>query len=151
MEERTDKLALAAIYQSIPEDILLSLAEKKSAKEAWDAIRTVCLGADKVKKARAQTLKGEFESLSMKETEPLDDFYMKLNSLVTNSRALGVEETYVVEKLLRAVPLRFRQIASTIEQFGDLETMSVEEVIGSLRLIKREHGDKSRTMMASCC
>lgn len=57
-------------------------------------------------KERAQTLKGEFESLNMKETEPLDEFYMKLNGLVTNIRALGekVEETYVVKKLLRAVP-----------------------------------------------
>lgn len=34
VEERTDKLALAAIYQSIPEDVLMSLAEKKSTKEA---------------------------------------------------------------------------------------------------------------------
>lgn len=33
-------------------------------------------------------MKGEFESLNMKETEQIDDFYMKLNGLVTNIRAL---------------------------------------------------------------
>ncbi|KAK1378600.1 DUF4219 domain-containing protein [Heracleum sosnowskyi] len=134
VEERTDKLVLAAIYQGIPKDPL-SLAENKSAKEAWDAIKAVCLGPDKVKKARAQTLKGEFESLNMKETEQLDELYMKLNGLVTNIRALGekVEETYVVKKMLRAIPSKFLQIASTIEQFGNLEIMSVEEVIGSLK------------------
>lgn len=38
-----------------------------------------------------------------------------------------------MKKLLRAVPAKFLQIASTIEQFGNLETMSVEETIGSLR------------------
>lgn len=32
IEDRTDKIALAMIYQEIPEDILLSLAEKKTAK-----------------------------------------------------------------------------------------------------------------------
>lgn len=135
VEEKKDKMALAAIYQGIPEDMLLSLAEKKTAKEAWEAIKTVCLGADKVKKARAQTLKCEFEIMNMKETESLDEFYMKLNGLVTNIRALGekVEETYVVKKLLRAVPTKFLQIASAIEQFGNLEEMSVEEVIGSLK------------------
>lgn len=65
----------------------------------------------------------------------LDDFYMKLNGLVTNIRALGEEmkESYVVKKLLRAVPVRFLQITSTMEQFSDLETMTVEEAMGSLK------------------
>lgn len=34
IEDRTYKIALATIYQGIPEDILLSLAEKKMVKEA---------------------------------------------------------------------------------------------------------------------
>ncbi|XP_074326821.1 uncharacterized protein LOC141664765 [Apium graveolens] len=95
----------------------------------------MCLGAERVKKAKVQTLKADFESLKMKNGEPLDDFYLKLNGLVANIRALGesVEESYVVKKLLRAVPAKFLQIASTIEQFGDLDTISVEEAIGSLK------------------
>lgn len=135
IEERTDKIALAAIYQGIPEEILLSVAEKKTAKETWEAVKTMCLGADRVKTARIQTLKAEFEALSMKEAEPLDEFCLKLNGLVTNMRALGgeIKEAYVVKKLLRAVPSKFLQIASTIEQFGDLEKMSIEETIGSLK------------------
>lgn len=45
----------------------------------------------------------------MKETEQLEDFYMKLNNLVSNIRALGekMDEVYVVKKLLRAVPTKF--------------------------------------------
>ncbi|KAL8112465.1 hypothetical protein AgCh_019970 [Apium graveolens] len=71
----------------------------------------------------------------MKDTEAFADFNMKLNVLVTTIRSLGAEikEDYVVKKLLRAVPNKFLQIASTIEQFGDLETMSVEETVGSLK------------------
>lgn len=109
IEERTDKVALAVIYQSIPEDVLLSVAEKKTTKEAWDAIKTMCLGADQVKKAKIQTLKAEFESMTMRETKQIDDFCMKLNGLVTKIRALGEEvaESYVVKKLLRAVPSKF--------------------------------------------
>ncbi|XP_074364109.1 uncharacterized protein LOC141704844 [Apium graveolens] len=53
IEDKMDKRALAIIYQ----------------------------GIDKVKKAKAQTLKAEFESLVMKDTEQLDDFCMKMNSL----------------------------------------------------------------------
>ncbi|XP_074342578.1 uncharacterized protein LOC141680182 [Apium graveolens] len=134
IDEKMDKRALAVIYQGIPQDILLSIAEKKTSMEAWNAIKTMSLGAEKVKMAKAQTLKCEFESIRMKENEQLDEFYLKLNSLVTNIRALGetVEEAYVVKKLLRAVPSKFLQIASAIEQFGNLEAMSVEKVIGSL-------------------
>lgn len=135
IEEKVDKTALAVIYQGIPEDLLLSVADKATAKEAWEALKTMCLGAERVKKAKVQTLKAEFEALQMKDTELLDDFCMKINGLVTNIRALGeeIKEDYVVKKLLRAVPSKFLQIASTIEQFGNLESMTVEETVGSLK------------------
>lgn len=147
VEDKTDKVALAMIYQGIPEEVLLSLAEKKTAKEAWEAIKTLCQGADRAKKARVQTLKSDFESMNMKESEQLDDFYMKLNALVTNIRALGetMEESYVVKKLLRAVPQRFLQITSAMEQFGNLEKMTIEEAIGSLKA----HDERTREKMES--
>lgn len=72
---------------------------------------------------------------------------MKLNGLVTNIRALGeeIQESYVVKKLLRVVLSRFLQITSTLEQFGDLETMSVEEAIGSLRAHEERMMGKTKT------
>ncbi|KAL8116623.1 hypothetical protein AgCh_022969 [Apium graveolens] len=88
MEERTDKIAMAAIYQAIPKDVLLSIAEKATTKEAWDAIKTLCPGAERVKRAK---------------------------------------------RLLRDVPSQFLSIASTIEQFGDLDKMSMKKVVGSLK------------------
>ncbi|GJU61826.1 ribonuclease H-like domain, reverse transcriptase, RNA-dependent DNA polymerase [Tanacetum coccineum] len=106
VDVKMDKMALAAIYQGIPEDILLSLAEKETTKETWTTLKTMYMGADRVKTARVQTLKAELEVLNK------------------------IEETYVVKKLLRAVPSKFLQIASIIEQFGDLDHMSVKEVNG---------------------
>lgn len=72
-------------------------------------------------------------------------FCLKLVGLVSNIRALGedVKEAYVVKKLLRAVPSKFLQIASTMEQFGNLETMTLEEAIGALKA--HEERIKSRT------
>ena len=52
-DEKMDKKALAVIYQGVPGDILLSIAEKKTSKEAWNAVKTMSLGADKVKVAKA--------------------------------------------------------------------------------------------------
>lgn len=138
VDDKTDQVALAMIYQGIPEGMLLSLADKETAKEAWDAIKTLCQGADKVKNARIQTLKSEFEALTMGEDETIDDFHMKMNGIVSNIRALGekMDESYTVKKLLRAVPSKFLQITSTIEQFGDLNTMTMEEAVASLKALE---------------
>lgn len=57
VEEKIDKIALAMIYQAILEDVMLSVSEKKIAKDVWEAIKTLCQGVEKVKKARIQTLK----------------------------------------------------------------------------------------------
>ncbi|XP_074337094.1 uncharacterized protein LOC141674273 [Apium graveolens] len=135
IEDKTDKRAMTIIYQGIPDDVLLALAEKKTSKQAWEAIKTLYQGSDKVKQAKAQTLRSDFETIKMKDSEQIEDFCMRLNGLVTNIRALGetIGEGQVVKKLIRAILNKFLQIASAIEQFGNLESMSVEEVVGSLR------------------
>ncbi|KAL8098264.1 hypothetical protein AgCh_031141 [Apium graveolens] len=124
VDEKVDRVALAAVYQAILEDILLVVAEKTTAKRTWEAIKMMCHGAERVKTARTQTMKTEFETLRMKETEGIDEFSMTLSGLVTNIRALGetVEESYIVKKLLRAVPNRILQITSAMEQFGKIES-----------------------------
>ena len=43
------------------------------------------MGADRVKAARIQTLKVEFEALSMKEAEGVDEFTMKVTQLVPSA------------------------------------------------------------------
>lgn len=142
VEPRINKMALAAIYQGLPEDILLAVAEKKTAKEAWEAIKTMSLGAERVKQAKVQTLRAELDTLSMAETESLDDFCIKLFGIVTNIRVLGetVDEISVVKKLLRAVPSKYVNIASTIEQFEKIEEMTVEHIVGRLKA----HDERTR-------
>ncbi|XP_017239790.2 uncharacterized protein LOC108212576 [Daucus carota subsp. sativus] len=135
VEKRMDKMALAAIYQGIPEEFMLTLVGKKTAKVAWEAIKTMCMGVERVQEARVQTLKGEFESLMMKDSEKIEDFCLKLSGIMTNIRVLGksMEESSVVRKILRVVPDKFLQIASNIERFGDVKAMSVEELVGRLK------------------
>ncbi|XP_074355921.1 uncharacterized protein LOC141695582 [Apium graveolens] len=135
VDEKIVQVALAAIYQGVPEDVLLSIADKETAKEAWEVIKMMCMGVEKVKEAKVQTLKGEFSSLIMKEMDKIEGFCMKLSEIVTNIRVLGeiMEESGVVRKILRAIPDKFHQIASNIEQFGDVKGMTVEEVVGRFK------------------
>ncbi|KAJ8767297.1 hypothetical protein K2173_017341 [Erythroxylum novogranatense] len=135
IDPREDMMALAAIYQGISEETLLQLGEKETAKEAWDALKVMNLGAERVKEVRAQALKWELESMRMEDSESVDEFTGKISTVVNKLRALGetVDEKYVVKKMLRSVSSKYLQIASTIEEFGDLSIKTIEEVTGSLK------------------
>ena len=91
---------------------------------------------ERVKEAKAHTLKSEFEATRMNDSESIDDFAMKLTTIVSNIRSLSdmVEEIFVVKKFLRVVLPRFMQIVTSIEQFDDLKNMSIEEVISRLKV-----------------
>ena len=101
VESRKDKMAMAAIFQGISEETLLQLGVKRLAKEAWNALRTMNLGADRVKEVRAQSLRWDLESLRMNDGDSVDDFTGKISTIVSQFRGLGeqVDETYVVKKM----------------------------------------------------
>ncbi|XP_042446635.1 uncharacterized protein LOC122031604 [Zingiber officinale] len=111
------------------------ITTKKTAKEVWDSLKTRYLGSDRVKKARVQTLKSEFDALRMKETETIDEFASKLSALSSKFSTLGamLEDSSLVKKLLDSVPDKFFPIVAGIEQFYDLESIPFEEAIGRLK------------------
>nr|GEV52037.1 eukaryotic initiation factor 4A-3 [Tanacetum cinerariifolium] len=53
------------------------------------------------------------------------------------SVGLAYEDSTLVRKLLNAVPDRFLQIVASIEQYLDLDTMSLDEAIGRLKTFER--------------
>ena len=112
-----DRMALEAILQAVPLEMVPGLAVKRTAKEAWEAIRAMRVGSDRVRKGKVQQLKKEFEMISFREGESVDDFALRLTNLVTSLATLGapIDETQVVEKFLRVVPPRLSQIALAIE------------------------------------
>ena len=50
---RHDLLSLAAILHSIPPEMLAGLREKRTAAEAWAAIKRICVGVQWVREANA--------------------------------------------------------------------------------------------------
>lgn len=114
-----------------------ALAVKDTAHEAWEAIRMMRVGVNRVREATAQHLRKEFEQISFKNGESLNAFGMRITGIVNNLRSLGdtVEEIKVVQKFLCEVPSQSAQIACAIETLLDLDGMSVEELIGRLRSV----------------
>ncbi|GKA58920.1 DETOXIFICATION 43-like protein [Tanacetum coccineum] len=134
-DNKKDKTAIAFLYQALPEEQLLQITKHKTAKAIWDALKTRHIGEERVQQARLQTLKSDFEMLHMKEDETIDTFTGKLTTLVNKAASLGhtIEDSVVVRKLLNAVPDKFLQIVASIEQYSDLDEMSVDEAIGRLK------------------
>ncbi|KAK1661080.1 hypothetical protein QYE76_049239 [Lolium multiflorum] len=66
--------------------------------------------------------------------QTIPEFAKKRIPLVSEIRSLDVklEEEAVVERLFSTVPDRFGDIINTIEQWGDVTTMTVQEAVGRL-------------------
>ena len=81
------------------------------------------------------TLLSEFELLQMREDDTVDSFTAKINSVVTRASELGttLSQPTLVRKLLNVVPDKFTQIVASMEQYSDLETMTLEEAVGRLK------------------
>ncbi|GKB24812.1 zinc finger, CCHC-type containing protein, partial [Tanacetum coccineum] len=134
-DNKKDKTAIAFLFQSLPEEQLLQITKHKTAKAIWDALKTRYMGEQRVQQARLQTLKSDFEMLQMKEDETIDSFTGKLTTLANKAAGLGhtFEDPTLVRKLLNAVPDKFLQIVASIEQYSDLDDMTLEEAIGRLK------------------
>ena len=121
---------------AIPESSGVQLDIKKSAKVNWEIIQSFHVGIDRLTQSRAQGLRREFENLSMKKTDKVSEFTDKFSRIVCELRQLGerVDDKEEVKKLLRSMPPRYDSLTQSHEQFGDLDTMSLGEAIGSLKV-----------------
>ncbi|XP_035843200.1 uncharacterized protein LOC118490096 [Helianthus annuus] len=135
IDEKKSKLARAFLFQAIPEEVLLQVSKKKSAKEVWESLKLRYLGAERVQKARLHTLRSEFEAMRMKDGESIDEYAGKLSGMISKYSSLGetLEDKVVVRKFLDTVPDKYLQLVASIEQYSDLDTMPFDEAIGRLK------------------
>uniref|UniRef100_A0A8R7TXP5 Retrovirus-related Pol polyprotein from transposon TNT 1-94 n=1 Tax=Triticum urartu TaxID=4572 RepID=A0A8R7TXP5_TRIUA len=139
---RDDRLALEAILRSVPREMLATLAVKETAKEAWNSIKTIRLGVDRVRKAKAQSLRREFDDIRFKDGETVDEFALRLTGMMNNLALLGddLKEERVVEKFLWVVPPHYAHVALSIETLLDLSELTVEELTGRLKAAEERYG-----------
>lgn len=146
VDPKKNNQAIAYLYQAMPEEMIMQVANLITAKEVWDSLKTRFVGIDRVKKARLASLRTEFERLKMKEGENIDEFAGKLSALATKATQLGepFDESSLVKKLMSSVPDRFIQIVASMEQFLDLDTMLLPEAIGRLKAFEERTNGKMK-------
>ncbi|KAI3937122.1 hypothetical protein MKX01_015337 [Papaver californicum] len=95
-----DNAALYMLFRAVDESGFEKIAGATTSKEAWDILEKVFKGADRVKQVRLQTLRGEFESMKMKELEVVSDYITRVqavvNQLIRNGEA--ITDARVVER-----------------------------------------------------
>jgi hypothetical protein len=139
VEYRDDRLALAAILRSVPTEMLPTLRGKRTAQAAWEAVRTIRVGVERVRESKAQQLRREFVALGWKEGESAEDFSVRITGLANSLRVLGdnISDADIIRKMLDTAPEHLERIAVVIETLLDLNDISVEEVTGRLRAIEQ--------------
>jgi hypothetical protein len=101
MKRAHDRQALGALLRSVPREMWVTLGSKKTVKEVWEVVKT-CVRVGHVKEAHAQRLLQEFENISSKDGELVDDFTLHTNVLV-EARAQGnVNDTCCEEDVTHA-------------------------------------------------
>jgi hypothetical protein len=147
------------LFQSIDRSIIETILDKSSSKAIWDSMARKYQGSTKVKRAQLQALRGEFEMLRMKEEDSVNDYFAKVLATVNKMKIQGerIEERIVVEKILRSMGSRFNYVVCAIEESNNIETLSIDELQGSLlvhelkikpvkeeeQALKASYGDKA--------
>jgi hypothetical protein len=144
-----DRRVLDALIAAVPSEMQFSLSKKRTTKEAWDAIAAARISSDRARKTTLQALRKEWENLTFKPGEDVDDFTFRLNTMQQKMVQFG-DDTYgeerAVEKLFRCIPEKYKQITRSIESLLDLSMMSIEEAIGRLKVI---NGDEPQPLSGS--
>ena len=134
--EDKNNMAIALLFQSIPEALTLQIGDHDTAKAMWEAIKARHVGAERVREARLQTLMAEFDRLKMKHEDTIDAFVGKLSEISSKTASLGetIEESKLVKKFLKSLPRKkYIHIVASLEQVLDLNTTSFEDIVGRLK------------------
>jgi hypothetical protein len=144
--------SMNVILSGLAEAEFIKFMHLGTTKEMWDKLISSYEGNEKVKDAKLQTYRVQFEQLKMKEDETVGKFFLRVEELVNAMKELGekIEEPFLVQKILRSLPDRFNPKVSAIEELNDLKTFEFDQLLGTLtayemRIVK----DKTTSREAS--
>jgi hypothetical protein len=134
-DQQEEMMMLDALCDVVPPEMMSAIAKKKTAKEAWDAIATMRVSDDRVKKATVQQLRQKFNPAMFDDGETIEDYALHSSSMAAHLATLSeeVKDGEIVVKMLQSLPPRFKQTTIVIKTLLDVSTMSVADLIGRLK------------------
>ncbi|GJV08391.1 zf-CCHC domain-containing protein [Tanacetum coccineum] len=124
--------------------------KKKLAKnnEAKMVIYNALPRNNQVKANKIDLLVQQYEQFMIPEEESIDNAFAKFNTIITSLKALdeGFSSKNCVRKFLRALHPKWRAKVTAIEESKNLTTLSLDELIGNLKVYEEVIKKDSKTV-----
>ncbi|GJS29943.1 retrovirus-related pol polyprotein from transposon TNT 1-94 [Tanacetum coccineum] len=137
------------IYNALPRKEYERIFMCNTAKEIWKTLLITHQGNSQVKDNKIDLLVQQYEQFVISEDESIDSAFARFNTIITSVKALdeGYSSKNYVRKFLRALHPKWRakkpqssrndhQESTTIEESKDLTSLSLDELIGNLKVHK---------------
>ncbi|GJY00100.1 zf-CCHC domain-containing protein [Tanacetum coccineum] len=144
-EKQTDDLkkrlaknneAKMVIYNALPRKEYERIFMCNTAKEIWKTLLITHQGNSQVKDNKIDLLVQQYEQFVISEDESIDNAFARFNTIITSLKALdeGYSSKNYVRKFLRALHPKWRAKVTAIEESKDLTSLSLDELIGNLKV-----------------
>src|ERR1044072_5306056 len=111
------------------------ITNKETAKYIYDSLQMTHEGNSQVKETKALALIQKYEAFRMEEQESVEPMFSRFQMLIARMRILdkGYSTSDHVKKIIRSLPAKWRPMVTALKMARDLNKISLEELISSLR------------------
>ncbi|GKC07024.1 ribosomal protein L7Ae/L30e/S12e/Gadd45, partial [Tanacetum coccineum] len=122
-------------FEKQNDDLKKKLAKNNEAKIILLLITSTKLNSQ-VKDNKIDLLVQQYEQFTIPEEESIDNAFARFNTIITSLKALdeGFSSKNYVRKFLRALHPKWRAKVTAIEESKDLTSLSLDELIGNLKV-----------------
>nr|GEU68595.1 retrovirus-related Pol polyprotein from transposon TNT 1-94 [Tanacetum cinerariifolium] len=146
-EKQTDDLkkrhaknneAKMVIYSALPRKEYERIFMCNTAKENWKTLLITHQGNSQVKDNKIDLLVQQYKQFVISEDGSIGSAFARFNNIITSLKALdkGYSSKNYVRKFLRALHPKWRAKVMAIEESKDLTSLSLDELMGNLKVHK---------------
>ncbi|GJS06024.1 zf-CCHC domain-containing protein [Tanacetum coccineum] len=128
--------AKMVLYNALPKKEYERIFMCNTAQDVWNSLIITHQGNKQVKDNKIDLFVQKYEEFIISDDESIDCAFSRFNTIITSLKAL--DESFSsrnhVRKFLRALATKWRPKVTAIEDSKDLSTLSLDELIGNLKV-----------------
>ncbi|WJX94099.1 hypothetical protein P8452_75554 [Trifolium repens] len=110
--KKKDAKGLFIIHQCVDSNIFEKIIEEETSKGAWDTLKKIYGGDEKLKGIKLQALRRQYEMMQMNEQETISEYLARMLALTNLMKSCGeaMTDRSKIEKILRTLTEKFDHI-----------------------------------------